>query len=82
MKQNKIGNNGLKKNSKRDLLMIMYEHVEYSSYTVRTACDIQVVGTHGAWRHKMAWKKLTENDCYKWNSWQSTHMKGTPGDQV
>ena len=30
----------------------------------------------------MAWKKLTENDCHEWNSWQSTPMKGTPGDQV
>ena len=41
-------------------------HVECSSGAVRTACDIQIDGRHGAGRPKLTWKKLTEiinEDC-------------------
>ena len=36
--------------------------MEHSSGAIRTACDIQIDGTPGAWRPKLTWKKLTEKD--------------------
>ena len=33
---------------------------------VRTACNIQVVGTCGQERPAVTWKKLTENVCHEW----------------
>ena len=41
-------------------------HVEHSSGTVRTACDIQIDGRWGAGRPKLTWKKLMEKDCREW----------------
>ena len=50
-----------------DLYLILRErklrwfgHVERSSGTIRTACDIQTDGRRGAGRPKLTWKKLTE----------------------
>ena len=40
-------------------------HVERSSGTVRTACDIQIEGRWGAGRSKLTWRKLTEKDCHE-----------------
>ena len=43
-----------------------FGHVEHSSGTVRTACDIQIDGRRGAGRPKLAWKKLMEKYCHEW----------------
>ena len=40
--------------------------MERSSGAVRTECDMQNEGTHGAGRHKLTWKKQTEKDCPEW----------------
>ena len=50
----------------RERRLRWFEHVERSCGAVRTACNIQIDGRWGAGRPKLAWKKLTENDCRKW----------------
>ena len=49
---------------------------------IRTVCDMQVDSWHMPWRSKVAWKKLTKNDCCEWKLNQSIAKKGTHGDHV
>ena len=50
----------------RERRLPWFGHVERSSGAVRTACDIQIEGSWGAWRPKLTWKKLTDKDCREW----------------
>ena len=50
----------------RERRLRWFGHVEHSSGAIRTACDIQIEGRHGAGRPKLTWKKLTEKDCREW----------------
>ena len=43
-----------------------YGHMERSNGAVKTAVDIQIVGTRGPGRPKMTWKQLTDRDCREW----------------
>ena len=50
----------------RERRLRWFGHVERSSGTVLTACDIQVDDRWEAGRPKLTQKKLTERDCREW----------------
>ena len=52
----------------RERRLRWFGHVERSSGSIRTACDIQIDGRGGggAGRPKLTWTKLTERDCREW----------------
>ena len=50
----------------RERWLRWFGHVERSSGTVRTVCDIQIDGRRRAGRPKPTWKKLIEKDCREW----------------
>ena len=52
--------------SLRERRLHWFGHMEHSSGSVRTACDIQIDGRQGAGRPKLTWKKLIEKDCREW----------------
>ena len=50
----------------RERWLHWFGHVEHSSGSIRTACDIQIDCSQGAGRPKLTWKKLTEKDYHEW----------------
>ena len=50
----------------RERRLRWFGHVEHSSGAIRTACDIQADGRHGAGRPKLTWKRLRERYCSEW----------------
>ena len=70
----------------RERRLRWFGHVEHSSGAIRTACDIQTDGRHGAGRPKLTWKRLRERYCSEWklttvdpqerSTWRSVTWKG------
>ena len=57
---------GPRPNFERERRLRWFGHMEHSSGSVRTACDIQIDGRLGVGRPKLTWKKLKETDCREW----------------